>query len=46
MGKEDSKIKELAIKGFNKEEIAKILKLNEKDIELIEETDIRKNSEQ
>lgn len=41
----DSKIKELAIKGFNKEEIAKILKLKEEEIELIEETDIRKNSE-
>ena len=41
-----SKIKELAIKGFNKEEIAKLLKLKEKEFELEEAGDITQNSEE
>jgi hypothetical protein len=40
-----ARVKELAIKGFNKEEIAKLLKLKEEEIVLEEVGDITANSE-
>lgn len=40
-----ARIKELAIKGFNKEEIAKLLKLKESEVELDEVGDITASSE-
>jgi len=40
-----ARIKELAIKGFNKEEIAKLLKLKEEEVILDEVGDITENSE-
>jgi hypothetical protein len=41
-----TKVKELSIKGFNKGEIAKMLKIDESSIELDEGTDINQNSEE
>jgi hypothetical protein len=42
---DNTKVNELAIKGFNKKEIAKMLKIDEEDIELDVNTDINENSD-